>query len=302
VFIGFVKTLAYGLLTFCLIFISACAAESLHQPIEPSQMHACNKNFNSMLKIIEVRSSSGLVRFALWTECRQENIVLDGDIKNLGDEYIKSEDFLISVKANTANGIQLFQIPISAFDLLPGNSMRALKHVPESAINVVGWEIKPQNPVFRYHIKLIKPAESNELSYKDNLISISFKPNYKQLAFQLKNESTKPIRVIWNEASFVDVESKAHKIIHKGIKFIDKEKAMTATTIPPEAILDDLIAPIDLTELVDSEWKTKEILPRKRIADLKGKVFSFFLPLVIGNIQKDYLFKFEIDAILVSQP
>ncbi|KMY67206.1 hypothetical protein AAU61_09975 [Desulfocarbo indianensis] len=228
--------------------------------------------------------------------------MLDGDIKNLGDEYIKFEDFLISVKANTANGIQFFQIPISAFDLPPGNSMRALKHVPESAINVVGWEIKPQSPVFRYHIKLIKPARSNELSYKDNFISISFKPNYKQLAFQLRNESSKPIRVLWNEASFVDVESKAHKIIHKGIKLINKEKEMTSTTIPPEAILDDLVAPIDLTELVDNKWKTRDILPRQKIGELKGKCFSFFLPLTIGDMKKEYLFKFEIDAIPVRQP
>ena len=117
-----------------------------------------------------------------------------------------------------------------------------------------------------YKLQLKKPIFSNELKFKDEKLSIEFSFKETEVAFNIMNNSDKLLKIIWDEASFVyNVE--AQKIIHKNIKFVDKEKTQAPTVIPPKSFIADLIQPIDDIKLnqnsysQDSYWSSKLIFP-----------------------------------------
>jgi len=60
----------------------------------------------------------------------------------------------------------------------------------------------------------------------------------------LGNETSKPLKVIWDDAS-LGIFNVSHKILHSGIKYIDRSGLMTASTVLPETVLDDIMIPTD---------------------------------------------------------
>lgn len=123
-------------------------------------------------------------------------------------------------------------------------------------------------------------------------------PANKQLAFSLKNKTDNPIKVDWNQLSFVDTDGKAHKIMHQGVRFMERDRQQPATTIPPGASVEDFVYPSDEVRLIGSSWSTPMLFPEApKAAAFKGKSFSLFMPLEINGETKNYNFVFTIEDI-----
>lgn len=75
-----------------------------------------------------------------------------------------------------------------------------------------------------------------------------------QIDLTIVNNHSSSIRILWDDAAFIDNEGSSHRIIHMGIKLIDKEKAQVPSVIPAGARLEDTIAPVDGLAYKDGSW------------------------------------------------
>lgn len=165
-----------------------------------------------------------------------------------------------------------------------------------------------------YVFVMTKPAANESLAFEDDSIDVSFtipstitrsfserlKPTTSSLiSFSLKNKTDNPIKVDWNAISYVDPSGTAHKVMHDGIRFSERDSPHPASTIPPMAKLADFVYPTDAVLRSGTDWETPKLLPNFPLAaSLKGKSFSIFMPLEIGGATKNYNFVFTIADVL----
>ena len=96
----------------------------------------------------------------------------------------------------------------------------------------------------------------------------------------------------------MDPEGKSHKVIHQGVRFIEKDRPQPAALIPPGAIIEDFAYPSDSVQMIGGSWVTGMLFPyAPKAAELKGKTFSLFMPVEVNGATKNYNFVFMIDDI-----
>lgn len=106
--------------------------------------------------------------------------------------------------------------------------------------------------------------ELNEVSLKGAIYSdeyVTIIPNAEDVSINLviANNHNSSIRVLWDNAAYIDSRGNAHRIIHLGVKLVDKEKAQVPSVIPKGAQIEDLVVPADCVEWVDNSWKVSPL-------------------------------------------
>lgn len=165
-----------------------------------------------------------------------------------------------------------------------------------------------------YKLQLTKPTVSDELKYEDERLSVALSIQQSEVAFNLKNNSDKPLKIIWDDASFV-YNGEAQKIIHKNVKFIDKEKTQAPTVIPPQSFISDFVQPIDAIKFNynsfsdNSYWSSKPILPiisyysakdkkhLERVKKFLGTTVNIYIPMQQDGKLIDYYFEIKVSDI-----
>lgn len=146
----------------------------------------------------------------------------------------------------------------------------------------------------QYDFKMTKPKPSADLAYEDAFIKVNF-AILDKIMFKLINKTDKPIEIEWAKASYTDIDSRAHRIIHQGVRFIEKDKAPPSTVIPPSANILDTIIPADYISLDGNAWKTDPLF--ESFDNAVGKPFGLFLPIKINGVVKNYSFRFVMERI-----
>ena len=153
----------------------------------------------------------------------------------------------------------------------------------------------------QYSFSLIKPHENNNLAFADESIDVKFFVVRDSINFVLENKTDAPVEIDWNQASYLDVNSTSHKIIHAGIKFIDKGNPMPVTIIPPNAKIEDIASPADYAYFSSGQyggWNQLDLLPNNENAvNYKGKTIGLFLPIKINGTIKNYQFTFRVENV-----
>ncbi|SFW16822.1 hypothetical protein [Chitinophaga sancti] len=175
---------------------------------------------------------------------------------------------------------------------------------------------KSKGHYYRFHYFLKEPIVDSSLVYNDDTLSIAFSINESQINFTIKNKLNDPIRIKWDDASLV-INGETKKIIHKGIKYVDRNTSMPSSLIPGKAIWDDLVVPSDniyykegyygTYSSTPGSWQTKPLFPNQDLGNetlasgilLMKPEFSFFLPLQI--LSKDKYMSFTFKAKKVEQ-
>jgi hypothetical protein len=149
---------------------------------------------------------------------------------------------------------------------------------------------------FQYVISMTKPVQSDALSYSDSEVAVRFTPgdlqrDGPQLRFSLLNKTESPIAVPWDKVSYVDQSGGSHRVIHEGVRLVDRDRPQAATTVPPTARLDDFIYPSDYA------GSDRSLLPLHQPNAVVGSSFSVFMPLVVRGREKDILFTFKVERV-----
>jgi hypothetical protein len=167
---------------------------------------------------------------------------------------------------------------------------------------------------YEYDLDILKPVYSKELNFSDDKISIDFVLNEFDISLKVKNNSDKPFKIIWDEASFVK-NGEAQKIMHKNIKFMDKEKNQAPTVIPSNSFINETIQPIDDIKFSTSSyskggqyrWSTEPIFlvsrqsSKKKILSYLGNTINIYLPIQFDGKTIDYYFEMQVKDILLRK-
>ena len=135
--------------------------------------------------------------------------------------------------------------------------------------------------------------DSLAFAYSDSLLSVVIVAGYSDLYFIIKNNSNNSIKVYWNEASFVGTDGFTSKIMHSGIKYIEREKMQTPTTIIAGASLADCVVPINNVELVGNDWKERPLFDHTTPI-YEAQYMKLMLPILVNGVMNEYLFTFKV--------
>lgn len=151
---------------------------------------------------------------------------------------------------------------------------------------------KPENSEVQYgEISSITDSIS-KYQYEDNIIDILLYTSSSGISFYLKNKTQHSLKILWDDASFVDIDGTTSKIIHKGIKYINREESQPPTTIIRGATLDDVAIPTRYIFYYEplNMWITDMNLPKVPIS---GMQVTLMLPIQVKGITNEYFFVFD---------
>lgn len=118
-------------------------------------------------------------------------------------------------------------------------------------------------------------------------IAEQLKMEYEPFAIY-KNNSESSLKVVWDEAAFVNENNESGRIIHKGVAKGNANESQTPTVVLKGTELSDLIAPVDRLD----NW----LIPHIGVQDPKmnGKTVKILLPIEIKGVVNEYIFTFDI--------
>jgi hypothetical protein len=56
------------------------------------------------------------------------------------------------------------------------------------------------------------------------------------IGFELSNQSELPIEILWDQSSFIDIDSQSSRIVHTDVRFVDKDRPQPNTVLPPRRV------------------------------------------------------------------
>lgn len=152
-----------------------------------------------------------------------------------------------------------------------------------------------------YNCSMTKPDIGISMQYSDDAISVQYKIVTDAVVFQLMNKTNNPIKVDWNQLSYIDSTGLAQKIIHTGVKYNNANEYQQATIIPPQARIEDQLVPTKNLWFEEGKyggWRTNPLFPEGPSADkLIGQEFGLFFPLEVNGQVINYNFRFRIESI-----
>ncbi len=141
--------------------------------------------------------------------------------------------------------------------------------------------------------------------FEDELIRIRWYPERKMegMSFELLNKTDHTARILWDQSSFVDVAGNNHRVMHSGVKFIDRNASQVPSVIVKKGILNDGFFPTDYVVFTGS-WKNLPIIGQLGADSIEegksisqsylGKSFRFLMPLEIQDRLYEYIFTFTV--------
>ena len=124
--------------------------------------------------------------------------------------------------------------------------------------------------------------------------------------FHLTNKTQNTIKLVWNDAVYQDDKGNTQKVMHEGVRFIDKSKDIPESSILSLGNINEIVLPVDhiiyfngwtIYPLFSDKVKHKYI---KNATDRINKNIKIMLPFVIGSDLYEYTFIFKITNVIVS--
>ena len=146
--------------------------------------------------------------------------------------------------------------------------------------------------------------------FEDDYIDILWTVSSKQFNFTLRNKSGHTLKINWDDISYVDINGQVGRVMHSGVKYIDRNESQPSSTVPKGASISDILLPTDNVYYVSGQyggWKEKYLFPRVYNSQeefkagapkMVGKTMTIMMPIMIENVQNDYTFTFNIDKLL----
>lgn len=145
--------------------------------------------------------------------------------------------------------------------------------------------------------------------YEDDYIDIIWSVGLKEFNFTLKNKSGHTLKINWDDVCYVDANGKVGRVMHSGVKYIDRNASQPPTTIPKGASLSDILLPTDNVYYISGQyggWRKGYLVPgvyktseafNSEAPALVGRKLTILMPIMIKNVQNEYTFTFNIDKL-----
>lgn len=151
----------------------------------------------------------------------------------------------------------------------------------------------------------LSSKSSLKYCYEDSVLNITWDITPFQINFKMLNKTDHSIKIIWDESTFVDIDGNSSKIIHAGVRYLDRNNSQPPSIVASHSYLDDLVQPSKNIFMgsIYSGWKQLPILPNasydkdeliSMTNKYTGKQMKVVLPIQIENTTNEYEFDFDI--------
>ena len=149
---------------------------------------------------------------------------------------------------------------------------------------------KPENEAVQYgKTNVITEDGISKYSYIDNYVGIIIFHDKEQFVFSIHNLSDNTLKVIWDEAAYVDANGSTSKVIHSGVKYNERENSQTPSIIVKGAKITDIAVPVNNIEHNEIlGWFSKPLYQPAQ----EGNI-ALLLPFQIKGVTNEYLFVFN---------
>jgi len=179
----------------------------------------------------------------------------------------------------------------------------ALRNIKDGDTITVKLEKIVQSLV-HYHLKyrMIGPSVSEEIKFSDRMIAVQFTVDERRFQMKLDNLAQNPLKILWDQAEYRDVNNRSSRLMHPGIPFQDRNNPLPAQPLPAGGSLQEAVMPVSLVGF-SQEKKTYESQPLFPIDSdaaqgLKGRVFYLFIPIEVDRQIIPYNFKIQITEVV----
>ena len=164
--------------------------------------------------------------------------------------------------------------------------------------------------------KILKIQDVNigAYNYEDDMVRIIWIFTPSRISFSLQNKTAHTIKIIWDEAAFLDENSLNHRVIHSGIKYNDRYKPQPPTIIMRNSSINDVIIPASYVYAVqgsgETRWAEKPIFPcygqeasllQEAAEKSINKNIQILLPLEANSFLHEYIFTFKVANVTVRE-
>ncbi len=158
--------------------------------------------------------------------------------------------------------------------------------------------------IVRYKLsyRLVSPAASPELQFRDKNISVSFAVNEQGFEMRFENLSPHGLKILWDRAEYTDAGRQTKRLMHSGIRFPDRNNPIPDQFVLSQSSVQETLIPISNVYMLPQR-KGYDVHPLFALdsdvaAGLKGKSLILFIPVEINRQIIPYNFKIEItDAV-----
>ena len=174
-------------------------------------------------------------------------------------------------------------------------------------------EVPDKSGLIQTEAKIVRLYENylTKYAYEDNLIRIVWQPTTSAMKFSLANKSKYSLKILWDDAAYVDVNGKSLRVMHLGTKYNDREKTQLPTVVVRNGTIYDLVYPVDYVAYYGSSlgWVEHPLFPvvgnsiyelSTKALQYKDKTFQILLPLLIDGVTYEYIFVFKINNVMVK--
>ncbi len=110
--------------------------------------------------------------------------------------------------------------------------------------------------------------------------------------FLVKNKTSNTLKIVWDDAVFVDIDGTVSKVMHNGVKYSEKENSQPSTSIIKNSSLSDEIIPTHFVRLRDEKWVAEDNYPEE---GLSNDMVRIMLPIQIKDVVNEYIFEFSLE-------
>jgi len=166
-------------------------------------------------------------------------------------------------------------------------------------------------------VTTIVPASDSRYAYEDGLFSGEFYAAGSRVHLQLRNKTDHSMKIIWDEAAFIDLDGQSKRVVHAGAKYADMNVVQPPSVVPAHGVLTDFVLPTDRVKWQEGyysqpgSWEEGGLMYPDNWVESAGdstltqasislasrnigKRFGLLMPVQIEGVVNEYTFWFEV--------
>ena len=131
-------------------------------------------------------------------------------------------------------------------------------------------------------------------SVQDGLLVASWSFTAQHFMIKLTNKTAKPIRIEWDDASFIDARSNAHRVVKHDVALKNTSLAQAPVSIPPSATSSETLFCPDGVITIPSKGGDVHFIVLPYHDDESTKNIAVMIPFETEGQKEVYTFKFHV--------
>lgn len=170
-------------------------------------------------------------------------------------------------------------------------------------------------------------GDSSRYTFEDGLVAVQIGVIHNAFRLNVRNKGDQSIKLIWDETSFIDLDGTLSRVMHIGVKYVDRNSSQPPTVIPAQQRLaDDLFptnrvwyrppsprlaagyqnGPLLKPAYAGSVVQAGEPVPAApdsfttAVRSQVGRRFAIVIPFEAGGVKNEYTFWFRVNDAAVK--